>query len=190
MEGRMTHILKRLTVPGFIAALTFSTLSFAQHPASPKESLQIPPHGPSFKGKRAPNFVLHDLSGKSISLKDYAGKPVVVNFWATWCPPCLLEMPWFEEVTREYAGSGLTILGLSTDIESNSATPEKIAATVKRLGVTYPILLSDKSITALYGSVHQLPETFYINRKGVIVEDVWGHANKEMIEKYTSEIVK
>jgi len=186
----MAHILKRQAVLGFIAALMFSMRSFAQQPASPKESLQVPPHGPSFKGKRAPNFVLHDLSGKSVTLKDYAGKPVVVNFWATWCPPCLLEMPWFEELTREYAGSGLTILGLSTDIESNSATPEKIAATVKRLGVTYPILLSDKSMTALYGPVHLLPETFYINRKGVIVEDVWGHADKEMIEKYIREIAK
>jgi thiol-disulfide isomerase/thioredoxin len=96
----------------------FSTRSFAQHPASAKESLQVPPHGPSLKGKRAPNFVLHDLSGKSISLKDYAGKPVVANFWATWCPPCLQEMPWFEELSRKYAGSGLTILGLSMDIES------------------------------------------------------------------------
>lgn len=186
----MIHILKRLDALGFIAALTCSTRSFAGHQASPNESMQIPPHGPSFKGKRAPNFALHDLSGKSVALKDYAGKPVVVNFWATWCPPCLLEMPWFEQLTREHAGSGLTVLGLSVDIESNSATPEKIAATAKRLGVTYPILLPDKTIHALYGPVHQLPETFYINRKGVIVEDVWGHADKEMIEKYTSEIVK
>ena len=99
-------------------------------------------------------------------------------------------MPWFEQLTREYAGSGLTVLGLSVDIESNSSTPEKIAATAKRLGVTYPILLSDKTIHTLYSPVHQLPETFYINRKGVVVEDVWGHADKEMIEKYTSEIVK
>lgn len=190
MKSRMIHVLKRLAVVGFLAILTLSTRSFAQQPASPKGSLQIPLHGPSFKGKHAPNFVLRDLSGKPISLKDYAGKPVIVNFWATWCPPCLLEMPWFEEMTRKYAGSGLAVLGLSVDIESNSATPERIAATVKHLGVTYPILLPDKSIHTLYGPVHQLPETFYINRKGVIVEDVWGHADKEMIEKYTSEIVK
>jgi peroxiredoxin len=190
MEGRMKHILKRLAVLGFIATLTFSTHSLAQQPASPRESLHIPPHGPSFKGKRAPNFVLHDLSGKSISLRDYAGKPVVINFWATWCPPCLQEMPWFQELNRENAGSGLTILGLSVDSEPNSAVPEKIAATVRRLGVTYPILLSDESMRTLYGPVHLLPETFYINRKGVIVQDVWGHADKESIDKYIREIVK
>jgi thiol-disulfide isomerase/thioredoxin len=190
MDRRMIRILKKLAVASFVAALTFSTRSFARQPASPKESLQVPPHGPSFKGKRARNFVLRDLSGKSISLRDFAGKPVIVNFWATWCPPCLQEMPWFEELTKEYAQSGLTILGLSLDIESNSATPEKIATTVRRLGVTYPILLPDKSIHALYGPVHLLPETFYINRKGVIVEDVWGHADKGTIEKYIREIVK
>ncbi len=99
-------------------------------------------------------------------------------------------MPWFEESARQYVGSGLTVLGLSVDSELSSATPEKIAATVKRLGVTYPILLSDNSMKALYGPVHLLPETFYINRKGVIVEDVWGHADKEMMEKYMREIVQ
>lgn len=186
----MTFILKRLAVLGSIAALTFSTRSFAQHPASPAQSLQVPSHGPSFKGKRAPNFVLHDLSGKPVSLKDYAGRPVVVNFWATWCPPCLQEMPWFEEFSRTYAGSSLIILGLSTDLEGESVSPEKVAATAKRLGITYPILLSDRSMKALYGPVHLLPETFYINRKGVIVEDVWGYADKEMMERYIREIVQ
>jgi peroxiredoxin len=188
-QGGMMHLLKRLAILGIIAVLIFSTDSFAQQP-SPKESLSVPPHGASFKGKHAPNFVLRDLSGKSISLKDYAGKPIVLNFWATWCPPCLLEMPWFEESARKYAESGLTILGLSVDIESSSATPEKIAATVKRLGVTYPILLSDKSLKLAYGPVHLLPETFYINRNGVIVEDIWGHADKASIDRNIGEIVK
>ena len=186
----MTHILKRFAVCGFIAALAFSTCSSAQQPASPTEALQVPPHGPSFKGRRAPNFLLHDPSGKSISLKDYAGKPVVVNFWATWCPPCLQEMPWFEELAKKYSGSGLTFLGLSTDIEGQTASPEKVVATVKRLGVTYPILLYDGSVKGKYGPVHLLPETFYINRKGVIVEDVWGHTDKKMIERNIGEIVR
>jgi peroxiredoxin len=98
-------------------------------------------------------------------------------------------MPWFEELRHKYSGSDLTVLGLSMDIESDSATTEKIAATVQRLHVTYPILLPDKSIHALYGPVPLLPETFYINRKGVIVEDVWGHADKMTIEKHVREIV-
>jgi peroxiredoxin len=186
----MTHILKTVSVFVFIAALLFSTRSFAQSADSPKENLQVPPHGPSFKGKRAPNFRLHDLSGKPVSLKDYVGKPVVLNFWATWCPPCLQEMPWLEEFHRKYGGSTLVILGLSTDLEGESASPEKVARTAKKMGVTYPILLSNESIRTIYGPVPLLPETFYINRKGVIVEDVWGHADKDEIEKHIREIVR
>ena len=186
----MRHVGKKLAILGAIAFLTLAMPALAQPQGSAKQSLQIPPHGPSFKGKRARNFVLRDLSGRSVSLKDYAGKPVIVNFWATWCPPCLQEMPWFEGSFRKYAGSSLVILGLSIDLEAGSASPQKIAATAKRLGVTYPILLSDGSMKTLYGPVHLLPETFYINRKGVIVEDVWGPADQEKMENYIREIVR
>ena len=113
--------------------LVISTRSFVQRTESPEDNLHVPPHGPSFKGKHAPNFVLYDFSGKSISLMDYAGKPVVVNFWATWCPPCLREMPWFEEVYRKNGGSSLIILGLSTDLEGESVPPEKVARTAKHM---------------------------------------------------------
>ena len=186
----MTVIPKRYATLALIAALTFSTCTFAQRPASPKESVQVSPHGPSFKGNLASNFTLRNLSGKSISLADYAGKPVVVNFWATWCPPCLQETPWFEELSKKYPGSGLTFLGLSTDIDGETASPEKVGATVKRLGVTYPILLDDGSLKATYGPVHLLPETFYINRKGVIVEDIWGHTDKETINRNIKKIIR
>lgn len=188
-EDQLINNMTRLALIACITVLTFPTRFYAQHPIT-TESSHPPPHGPSFRGKRAGNFTLHDLSGRSVSLQDYTGKPVVVNFWATWCPPCLQEMPWFEDLSREYAGTGLTILGLSLDIETNSATPETIAATVKRIGVTYPILVSDKSVQLLYGHVPLLPETFYIDRSGVVVEDVWGHADQRMIERYISEIVK
>lgn len=188
-EASLTHILKRLFILGLIAVSAFSTRSWSQPPDSARESVEVLPHGPSFKGKLAKNFVLRDLSGKTISLKDYAGKPVILNFWATWCTPCLLEMPWLEALSRKYAGSGLSVLGLSVDIELNSATPQKIAATTKRLGASYPIVISDKSIHPLYGPIHLLPETFYINREGVIVEDVWGHPDKATMEKYIREIV-
>jgi hypothetical protein len=99
-------------------------------------------------------------------------------------------MPWFEELSKRYPGSGLTFLGLSTDIDGETASPEKVGATVKRLGVTYPMLLDDGSLKATYGPVHLLPETFYINRKGVIVEDVWGHTDKETINRNIKKIIR
>jgi cytochrome oxidase Cu insertion factor (SCO1/SenC/PrrC family) len=68
---------------------------------------------PSMRGKVAPAFTLTDLEGKKVSLSDYKGRPVLVNFWATWCGPCKVEMPWFEEFRKQYAGQGFEILGLT-----------------------------------------------------------------------------
>jgi thiol-disulfide isomerase/thioredoxin len=170
------------------ACFVVGTLAFDADAQTSKA--QPPEHGPSFKGHHARNFVLRDLSGKRVSLKDFSGKPVVVNFWATWCPPCLQEMPIFEELQKKYATSGLTFLGINVDVETGSASEPKVAATAKRLGVTYPVLLSDRSLTAGYGSVPMLPETFYINRKGTIVEDVWTHTDKPGIEAHIQEIIR
>ncbi len=70
---------------------------------------------PQLKGKAAPPFTLMNLEGKKVSLADYKGKPVLVNFWAKWCAPCKLEMPWFEEFRQKYASQGFEILGISMD---------------------------------------------------------------------------
>lgn len=174
-------VLRRIVV-GIIGGVLLTTPSFGLG-LPPKQSLNIPPHGASFKGKHAPSFVLRDLSGKPVSLKDYAGKPVIVNFGATWCPPCLQEMPLFEKHRKSYSSSDLTVLGLSMDIYSDSATENKIAEVARRTGVTYPILIANKSVVSSYGSIHQLPETFYINSKGIVVEDAWGHADEVSILK-------
>jgi len=180
-------VLRRIVVG--IIGVSFLMTTTSGRAAPPKQSLSILPHGPSFKGKHAQDFMLRDLSGKPVSLKDYAGKPVIVNFWATWCPPCLQEMPLFEKLKRNYSSSGLTVLGLSMDIYSESATENKIAEVAKRAGVTYPILIADKAVISSYGSIHQLPETFYIDRKGIVIEDVWGHTDKASILRNIKEIV-
>src|SRR5271170_6340694 len=84
----------------------------------PEKSGQEMPEGetPKLRGKIAPGFVLTDLAGKKVSLSDYKGRPVLVNFWATWCGPCKVEMPWFEEFHKQYAAQGLEILGLADDV--------------------------------------------------------------------------
>ena len=81
-------------------------------------------------------------------------------------------------------------MGINVDVETGNASQPKVAAMAKRLGVTYPVLLSDRSLTADYGSVPMLPETFYINRKGIIVEDVWTHTDKAAIESRIQEILR
>ncbi len=80
------------------------------------ESGAIP--GIKLRGKAAPGFTLKDLDGKKVSLADYKGRAVLVNFWATWCAPCKIEMPWFEELRKQYAAQGFEVLGLTDDADA------------------------------------------------------------------------
>src|ERR1700759_4963544 len=150
-------------------------------PASAATDDSGPPdaEGANLRGKDAPEFTLSDLSGKKVSLTDFKGHPVVVNFWATWCGPCKLEMPWFEELNQKYKGQGLVILGLSQD---DGTSADDIGKAVKKLGVTYTILQPDESVPKLYGGVDYLPETFYVDPKGTIVEETAGAPTKDQIE--------
>ena len=120
---------------------------------------------PKLQGKVAPGFALVDLEGKKVSLADFKGKPVVVNFWATWCGPCKIEMPWFEEFSKTYAGQGLVVLGLAAD----EAPKTVIAGTAKKLGVTYPVLLVDDKVEEAYGGIDNLPQSFYVDKSGKVM---------------------
>ena len=105
-----------------------------------------------------------DLDGKKVSLADFKGKPVFVNFWATWCEPCKLEMPWLEDFSKKYKPQGLVMLGVSTD----DAGKDVVAKTVKKLGVTYPILLKNDKIEDAYG-LEYMPMSFYVDKTGKVL---------------------
>ena len=140
-------------------------------------------------GQIAPGFTLVDLTGKKVSLKDYKGKPVMVNFWATWCAPCKLEMPWLEQFHQQYAPDGLVILGIASD----DAPKNLVESTAKKLGVTYPILLTDQKVEKPYGGVESLPESFYVGRNGKILIETAGmrdgQGGKDMIEANLKKII-
>ncbi len=136
----------------------------------PDSATQSESTTPKLQGKSAPGFTLVNLDGKRVSLADFKGKPVLVNFWATWCGPCKLEMPWFQEFNQKYAGQGLVVLGLAAD----DAGKTVIASTAKKSGVTYPILLADDKVEQAYGGVDYLPETFYVDRSGKVMLETAG----------------
>jgi cytochrome c biogenesis protein CcmG, thiol:disulfide interchange protein DsbE len=114
-------------------------------------------------GHSAPNFSRADLSHRKIVLSSYRGKVVLLNFWATWCAPCLTEMPTFAEWQKQYGSGNFQVIGISMD----DATPEVIA-TVSRLKLNYPVLMGDEYLGADYGGVLGLPVTFLIDREGKI----------------------
>ena len=131
-------------------------------------------------GKQAPDFTLTTLDGKKVSLSDYKGRPVLVNFWATWCGPCKLEMPEFEEFRKQYSAQGLEILGLADDVDAGN---DKIAEVAKKTGVTYPILLTDGKVQKAYGGLDVLPVSFYVDRNGKVVVETAGYGGKDKIEE-------
>ncbi|MEO8735762.1 MAG: TlpA disulfide reductase family protein [Edaphobacter sp.] len=153
-------------------------------PAQPGQGAQDDEAGPEgagsqLMGKRAPGFTLMSLDGKKVSLADYKGRPVLVNFWATWCAPCKIEMPWFEELRKQYAAQGFEILGLTDDADAGKDVIAKVA---KKTGVNYPILLTDGKVQTAYGGLDYLPMSFYVDRNGMVVEVTAGLGSKDEIE--------
>ena len=147
---------------------------------------QSPVEGYHLRGKAAPAFVLTNLDGKKVSLADYKGRPVLVNFWATWCGPCKVEMPWFEEFRKQYASQGFEILGLADDVDAGKDAIGKVA---KKAGVSYPILLTDGKVQAAYGGLDVLPMSFYVDRNGVVVEETAGLGSKDEIEAHIKKTI-
>lgn len=137
------------------------------------------PEAKTMTGKAAPTFTLVDLDGKKVSLADYKGHPVVLNFWATYCGPCKLEMPWFQDLQNKYKDKGLVVLGLDQD---DGMAVKEVAAASKRVGVTYPILMPDETVSKSYQLSDYIPETFYVDKSGKIVDQTIGAHSKDELE--------
>jgi thiol-disulfide isomerase/thioredoxin len=141
----------------------------------------------TLQGKAAPGFSLVDVAGKKVSLADYKGRPVVINFWATYCGPCRLEMPWFEEFTAKYKDKGLVVLGVDQDEDLGKGA---VADAAKKVGVTYPILMPDKTIAKNYDLGDYLPQTFYVSKSGVVVAEIVGARPKDEIEANVQKAIE
>ena len=141
-------------------------------------------------GKPAPAFALEDLSGKKVSLADYKGKAVLVNFWATWCAPCKIETPWLVELRDQYASQGFEVLGISTegdgvgkdDMAAWNKDKAAIAKEVERFHMPYPVLINGDSIADAYGGLDELPMSFFVDRTGKVIAVQMGLTSKADIE--------
>lgn len=133
--------------------------------------LQSAKYEPLTVGKVAPNFSLPDLADTSVQLTDYRGKVVFLNFWATWCKPCQEEMPSMEQLYKNYGKDGLVILAVSID---RVTTKKDIPPFVKNMNLTFPVLVDSWGQTDKRYKLMGVPETYIIDREGILQEKVIG----------------
>lgn len=138
--------------------------------------------GHSLQGAAAPDFELKSIDGKTVRLSDYRGKAVLLNFWATWCPPCKIEMPWFVDLQKQYGAEGLQVVGIAMDDDAEKQA-DKIGGFAKEMNLNYVVLLGNDKVGDAYGGVEGLPTTFYIGRDGKIVNAVSGLISHSEIEE-------
>jgi peroxiredoxin len=139
----------------------------------------------ALKGKMAPGLELKDLDGKTVNLKDYRGKAVLVNFWATWCAPCKIELPWIVKLREQYAPQGFEVLGVAAD----DAPKAEIAKAAKQYGLPYPVLVDGNSVADQWGGLDSLPTSFFIGRDGKIEDVTIGLYSRDELEANIKKLV-
>jgi thiol-disulfide isomerase/thioredoxin len=152
------------------------TSSFDQANAAPAAK-------PQKARKAAPDFALNDVNGRPVKLSDFRGKVVLLNFWATWCGPCKVEIPWFIEFEQKYKDRGLVVIGVSMDEEGWSVVKPYLA----ERRINYRVVIGTEKMGQSYGGVDSLPTTLLIDKDGQIVATHVGLVSKS---EYENEIVQ
>ena len=137
-----------------------------------------PTDGSRLAAPLAPDFALGNLDAETVRLSDFAGRVRLLNFWATWCGPCRLEMPHLQDLYETYRERGLTVIGISIDQGSTSAVREF----VRKMGVTYPVVIGDRQVREDYGRVSAIPTSFLVDRNGRVRRFFVGYRDKSVLE--------
>jgi thiol-disulfide isomerase/thioredoxin len=153
---------------GAFVALAFTSL----------QPLFRSPPADALHSSKAPTWMLKDTDGKLVKSSDFDGKVVLLDFWATWCPPCKVEIPGFIELQNEYGPKGLVVVGVSLDERGTSVVKQFM----KDLGMNYPVVMGNLKLMEDFGGT-AIPTTIVIDRSGKVVAKHVGFATKETFEK-------
>ncbi len=164
--------LTRIYVPATMLFLAMAGVGMAVAQNNVRAAVQ-----PAPERKAAPEFLLKDSSGKTVSLNDYRGKVVLLDFWATWCHGCQEEIPWFSDFHRKYAGKGLAVVGVSLDSDGWKV----VTPFLKTAKVPYQVVLGNDAMAKTYG-IENMPDTFLIDRQGRIAAAYPGEVDKDNVE--------
>lgn len=163
----------------FRTALVVTTISaiMITFPAW-SDPLPNAPHAAASQLTAAPNWEIKDVNGKTVHSTDFKGKVVILDFWATWCAPCRMEIPGFIALQKKYAQRGLRVIGASVD-EGGTAMVKQF---MKKLGMNYPVVLTNKKMQDQFGGIEVVPTTFIIDREGRIVKKHVGLTDQSEFE--------
>jgi len=139
-----------------------------------------------FDENKAPDFALKSSDGKTVKLSDYKGKVVIIDFWATWCPPCRKGIPDLISIQNEYK-KDVVIVGISLDGEK---TLKDVPGFVKSYGINYPIVYGDDKVVAAYGGIEGIPTAFIVDKKGNVVDKHVGLVPKDTYINKIKELLK
>jgi peroxiredoxin len=170
----MSKLRSRLAFAALLALLLWGCSNFSRSSGDLRSSKER---------KAAPAFTLKDSSGAAVKLADYKGKVVLLNFWATWCGPCEVEIPWFIEFERIYKDRDFAVLGVSFD-DDGWISVRPYMTTHK---INYRVMIGSDQLSQLYGGVDALPTSFIIDRSGRIAATHVGLVDKR---DYQDEILK
>ena len=182
--------MKKIALIVIISALTVflgcsksnSNVNEKNKTASPQNASMTQTTGTNSANQTAPDFTLTDTKGKKVSLSDYKGKVVILDFWATWCPPCRRGIPDLISIKKEYKNK-IAIIGVSLDVD----TKKNVVPFIKTYGINYPVVYATNQVVRDYGNIDAIPTSFVIDKDGKIVNQHVGLTPKEV---YVDEINK
>ena len=139
------------------------------------------------EGRRsAPGFTLPRVDGGSLSLSDFKEKVIILDFWATWCSPCIREIPNFIDLYDKYKDKGLVIIGISVD----RGGINNVRSFCEDIGINYPVVMASEGVQQRYGGIRAIPTTFIIDRNGIIVNKHLGYTPPETFEAEIKKLIQ
>jgi len=188
LEGLIMDKVPRAILP-VILTLVLLVTGCSAGPEPPDGESPTAPAGGTQVGNQvgnlAPDFQLQNLDGQTVSLGNLRGKPVLINFWATWCSPCVFEMPYIQEIYEEWSDEGLVVLAINI-----GGTSSQVKEFLQSHNLSFTVLLDTKQDVARRYNIQYIPTTFFIDKEGIIqAVKVGAFPNKEAIEGELNKIM-